>query len=248
MVDSPGQLERAAPQQETAAGAGPLAPMAETWPAATMEPFLLRTGSEGPGGSCVRIVAGTYYRCRANNLSQYGGSIMRQIVLALAALVLLAGPGRADLVLDINGTFDDGLTLSGTLTIDTVVGNIIAADLNVPPIGNNLTDINSQGQLGPNEYGVEVILSPWENVDVELELLTPSLVGYSGGALASIQDPSGVPGHQESLYSLNFQYSKLESGSAIAPVVPTPEPSTIVSASVAVLMSLGYAWRRRRTH
>jgi hypothetical protein len=96
-----------------------------------------------------------------------------------------AGPARADVirVFEASGVFTDGVTLGGTLTIDVTTGVVTAANLLLgAPISADLTVIGGTGQEGGL---AQTFASSTIYPLTVLGFLTPSLVGYDGGPLAS---------------------------------------------------------------
>ena len=104
------------------------------------------------------------------------------------ALALGTSPVRADVirVFEANGVFADGVKLGGTLTIDVTAGDVTAADLLLSgPISAELTVLAGTGEAGGSLF--QSFFSPpgGSFPATVLGFLTPSLVGYGGGPLAS---------------------------------------------------------------
>lgn len=137
----------------------------------------------------------------------------------LAILAPLAAPGsaRADVidVFDLTGAFDNGSTLSGTITIDITTG--LATALDAVADGFGIDDIVTQfSQSG--EYTVGAGPSGNNDAHFFLTFAIADLIGYSGGARstnARLEDLTMDP--PETTF--------LTSGSATL-VQGVPEPST----------------------
>ncbi len=136
---------------------------------------------------------------------------------------------------DASGTFEDGATLSGTMTIDTTVGQVTAVNLVVSaPDSLDLTFVQYQSntsysgdyfiQTGPTATGLPNFL---------VVLPVTTLVGYSGGSIGSTTQPAN------SIESNVYPVTTLTVGSLSA----VPEPSSLVLAGTA---GLGLWTRRRR--
>ncbi len=80
---------------------------------------------------------------------------MRRFMLAAAVFGLMSGaaaPARADIITTFTaeGTFVDGATLGGTLTIDTTIGMVTAANLMVgAPYSLTLATVQNQTDPPP---------------------------------------------------------------------------------------------------
>jgi hypothetical protein len=115
---------------------------------------------------------------------------MRRFILTSAVLGLMAGAAaqaRADLTtFTAEGTFQDGATLGGTLTIDTSIGTVTAANLTV---GGSymltLATIQSQAEVSTGVYLVEVGETAIGLPQLALGIPVSSLVAYAGGDLLS---------------------------------------------------------------
>ena len=131
------------------------------------------------------------------NLAKMGGEMMMRYGLGALALAvtLAATPLRADVirVFEANGVFQDGVKLGGTLTIDVTAGVVTAADLLLSaPISADVTGIGGTGLVGGDLAQTFTSLGPGNPFPViVLGFLTPSLVDYGGGLLASIATPQG---------------------------------------------------------
>jgi len=152
----------------------------------------------------------------------------------MTAMSFLAPAGRAAMIFDATGTTDFGNTLSGTVTIDTVLGMVTS--MNLTSAGgsssfNGTFSFSSQGTISGNVD----FRSPGPVPFIDIILPVSSLVGYSGGNLVS-----GRPNGSVILgVSVNTYFT---SGSLTA---ETPEPASavLIGASLLGLAAL----RRRRT-
>src|SRR5271166_1841690 len=123
---------------------------------------------------------------------------MWRFILAAAVLGLMAGaaaPARAGQIstFTAEGTFQDGATLSGTLTIDTTQGLASAANLTIAPIASLpilFTSVQAQGAItspgGTHAY--ELFFSQTNGPELALFLPVPSLIDYPGGPITPIFD------------------------------------------------------------
>ena len=161
--------------------------------------------------------------------------MMRYGLGALALAVALASaPARADVirVFEANGVFEDGVALGGTITIDVTAGEVTAADLLLSaPISAEVTGI-----AGTGEFGGGVIQTFFTSAGpgnpfpvIVLGFLTPSLVGYGGGPLASVAMPQGGAA-SDYIAAADVDGVGLTSGT-----LTVPEPSTWA------MMLLGFA-------
>ena len=88
--------------------------------------------------------------------------MMRKSLWIVPLLLLSAAVGvpaaHADTIFNVTGTFNDGATLSGTITINTTAGMVTALDLTTTETGamGPYTGIGGQGGTGtaPNYYYV----------------------------------------------------------------------------------------------
>ncbi len=123
-------------------------------------------------------------------------------VVLFTVVLSIAAPARADTVFDLTGTFNDGTTVSGTLTIDLTIGQIDAANL---IYGSNtystillqqpFTGITAPSQTPvPVSYLVHIgISSSFPRIDLAIPGTSAvnSLVSYAGGSLCSFSAPCG---------------------------------------------------------
>jgi hypothetical protein len=161
--------------------------------------------------------------------------------LALAA-ALAAAPVRAGVnrVFEANGVFQDGVKLGGTLTIDVRVGEVTAAHLLLSePISADVTRIAGTGEAGGGLVQTFTSPGPEHYPFIVLGFLTPSLVGYDGGPLASAAMPQGG-GESAYIAAPGVGGVGLASGT-----LTVPEPSTWAMMLLG-FAGLGYAGYRRR--
>lgn len=137
------------------------------------------------------------------------------------------------------GTFDDGSTLSGTIMIDTVNGDLGAIDLFVSAPDNLTLDYNLESESSSGDYLIYVGESSNEFPEFVLSLPVDSLVGYTGGVIDSDDDPG--PGVLSSpLYLTLEDVVTLQSGS----LTPTPEPASWILAFTSLAMIAAMRLRR----
>jgi hypothetical protein len=179
------------------------------------------------------------------------------VLAALMAAACASGRAEAATVFTASGTFTNGATLSGTVTIDETSGSATAADLLVrvdSATSYTFDEIFEQGVQPLSEsYDLSFKRPGPDNFPfMRFFLPVSTLVGYQGGALASTSAPvpsSGL-GDLISFYHVNniIADGNLTSGSMIALTAAVPEPATLISALGGVaLVGLGLAWRRGRS-
>lgn len=175
--------------------------------------------------------------------------------LAIAAAVgvgLCAGPARADLIRTFaaSGTFSQGVTLSGTETIDVTTGVVTAADLKVgAPDNFTFTYVASQGtvdgDLATSFYEASGQLLPELILAYDTSGNAPaSLVGYDGGKLSSVADPFQTSSKTvtSTLERRAGESVALESGE----LTPLAEPTALAVFAVGTF-GLWFIWSRRRS-
>ena len=142
---------------------------------------------------------------------------------------------------NINGTFTDGTTLSGTVTIDTTAGHITAANIWYSGDGQWYTSLGSQGPYDvpptPVAYTAFIGLAgSYSEFGLSFTGTSAldSLVGYTGGNLCSQASPCSIPGESGNGVSDWFNGTRtvlLQSGSMTASAATgasVPEPSSLL--------------------
>jgi hypothetical protein len=119
-------------------------------------------------------------------------SLMRRSLLAATVLGLLFGAaGRAvadPVTFQASGTFQSGVTLGGTLTIDTKLGNVTGADLTLSAPESAEFTIVENSSLLLSDWDIQVGNGASGNPIVEPDPPVTTLVGYSGGPLSRLGD------------------------------------------------------------
>lgn len=139
------------------------------------------------------------------------------ILLAVLVVAIGAPVARADSVtFDVNGSAPDGSIITGTITIDTTVGDVTAVDVIFgPPASTIQTNILDQGQdlKIAGQYGGDfedasgTITMPFSLVD------GGSLVGYAGGTgVGNLFDVTTV-----TVFDVGTTFT----------LTPVPEPGTL---------------------
>jgi hypothetical protein len=137
---------------------------------------------------------------------------------SLAILAIMAGQGsaRADVseLFDLLGTFDNGSSLSGTVTIDVTSGSATAIDAIADGFG--FKNILTQSQDG----GTYVVAAPASGAAAHLFLVLSvgSLVDYGGGSLSRFTRVDDDRGPGITTFITSGSATKI--GSAV------PEPSS----------------------
>jgi hypothetical protein len=159
---------------------------------------------------------------------------VKSLLLVLGFLLVIGGnqQSRAEVVaFEVSGDFKILGAYSGTLSIDTTSGEIVAADVTVP--GYEFTGPIYQGQNYQNissTYLVQ-IFQPGSDIFLQLAYTTPgspsgSLVGFAGGSIFEEDVFSDSTGEKDGTYLVDRGVITGSVGAvaAIAPAVP--EPST----------------------
>lgn len=153
------------------------------------------------------------------------------IVLGVAIFCLGLSPVHADTVFDVTGTFSNGATLSGTVTINTASFSqgITSLDLTISTIGSSFSYV--QDQFGFFVVYFADTTTTSGNTLPELDLIFPvgTLFGYSGGDLCSTNDGCAF-GSVTSYTNTSNQTYNLKDGyvSYGGFTTATPEPGTLV--------------------
>jgi hypothetical protein len=171
----------------------------------------------------------------------------------LCTLAMFSAQAKADTVVNFNisGTFADGATLSGTVTIDTTTGTATGMDVTAStsptPITFN-TDVSSVYAPGDGEVLIEGYDSTLSN-ELVLGVVGSSTVlqGYTGGTLAGT---SSTPFSPASFFAPGGGEGTpvdLTTGALTAPgTTTTPAPATLTLAATAMLAFVGFRFCRRR--
>ncbi len=187
--------------------------------------------------------------------------------LALLCVTLcLAGQAKADVIVEFNasGRFQDGSSLSGTITIDTTIGTATAADLTVGTPGGMELDSASPNDFGvipdlistPSSQTYEIRLFARKQISLSfareelINIILPvaSLDGYSGGSIAL-----GGGGLNSGYFNgfLSPQPGGLQSvlsiGELTADSTAVPEPTVIVDVCSILLLVAGHRCLRWRS-
>jgi hypothetical protein len=152
-----------------------------------------------------------------------------------------------------SGTFADGATLSGTITIDVTTGVVTGSDISVETTSSDVTSFGYIFQSNADYFDADSWVLSLQTAsgglpDVEFYLDTAALgsstlVGYSGGALYSVGQP-GSDGADSFYRPAVTYYDYLESGSlSLVPSIPEPATLGLLAVSVVglggVVMSRG---------
>ena len=152
-------------------------------------------------------------------------------VLAVLALMVASSEARAtSITLNASGLFNDGATLSGTITVDDVVGIVTAAALSVSaPISTLFTnvDLAASGPVGGTHYDLFVHATGSFFPYIGFSLPTTTLVGYTGSFIGSLTQPAG--GFATGIRGDgNVLLTQLVSGSFTPAQTAVPEPASMI--------------------
>ena len=165
--------------------------------------------------------------------------------LAFVGAVSFVENASAATVFTASGVFDDGATLSGTLTIDTVTGSFVSADLFVSGDPKASSASSSQFSLifSQNEsslgyptvtYQSMVVIESVDDVNEFDITLDSNLVGYAGGSISL----AGIESHATLMGGPSLTSGTLKAA---------PEPGSLPLAAVSFLGLLpGYYLFGRR--
>lgn len=172
------------------------------------------------------------------------GAFRGALALGVAAGVLAgAAAARADVIdtFAADGTFADGATLSGTLSIDTTIGAVMASSLRASlPDNLGFTAIQGVAPGWPvaGDTGIELGVAASGYPLLMLGTGTPDLIGYAGGPLDSLTyAPSG---YYTAIYDSASQVVALSDGG----LAPVPEPGGLFLTACAGLLGLVVIRRR----
>jgi hypothetical protein len=183
-------------------------------------------------------------------------------VLASTVALSIAAPARADTVFDLTGTFADGTTVSGTLTIDLTIGQIDAASLiyggnpySTILLQQPFTGITAPGQTPvPVSYLVHIGISssmlPRIGLGIPGTSAVDSLVSYAGGSLCSTSAVCG-PDQSGSTWASDFITAFSPSGvlflqTGELTAVPGPIAGAGLPGLILACGGLLVWWRRRQ--
>ena len=162
----------------------------------------------------------------------------------MLATMLFVSASFAQTVFTASGTFANGATLGGTVTINPATGEVTAINLTVSaPISATLTVAEGTGfGAAYVDFGVGTVSG---TTDMTVALPGTTLVGFSGGPLCSTSAPCGgiSSGVRVSGVLTQLTSGSLTSGSSAA---ATPAPPSLWLALSGCLAAFVYALRRRR--
>jgi hypothetical protein len=151
------------------------------------------------------------------------------LILGIALFVAGLTPAHADTIFNISGTFFDGPTLTGTMSVNTATGVIDSASFTVTSPHESVTYTmqvildNGTGFSGavfsgtlPGDLALIFATSPSGSLG--------SLIGYTGGSICSGSGACG--GVNESFVNFDGLGLFWESG-PVTEAVATPEPATL---------------------
>jgi len=124
------------------------------------------------------------------------GTFVGRLLLATGLLGLAAVTASASTVFQVSGTFTDGSPFSGTLTIDTVAGTVLAANVTIPSVSQTCNSIFTQSVAGggPGFYEVDLQCTSEKFIVFLPSDPAGDLLGYTGGSIAngSFQNGNGL--------------------------------------------------------
>ena len=157
--------------------------------------------------------------------------------MALGAALLAPAAHAGVVAFAATGSFQDGSTLSGFVTIDPTTGLIGTADLAISGRPVHFTTVELQTTWPPSgPFLTEFGFSNGQATDNLLTFLFPpvSLIGYNGGLLCGTSnDPSCFDGtlHYQSNFATKLPDNSIPANSFVSLIsgslTPSPEPSTV---------------------
>jgi hypothetical protein len=184
-------------------------------------------------------------------------------VLIVASFTAVTAQAKADIVTtyNVNGTFADGATLSGTVTIDTTTAVATSMNLQIPSpvLGNlNLDSTPSSYVFATSDISssydvIKILLEPTSGVSNfgQLEVAAPGFVWPSGPIPLINSSNEDVAGDVTAYGRFSFQFgvgnlyvSPLTSGE-LTPI-NTPEPATLTMLASGFVAFGGFELNRRR--
>jgi hypothetical protein len=184
-------------------------------------------------------------------------------VLILASFAAFSDQARGDVITTYNvtGTFEDGASLSGTVTIDTTTAVATSMNLQIPsPV---LGDLNldstptsyvfSTFHISSSYDVIKILLEPTSGISDfgQLEVAAPGFVWPSGAIPLINSSDEDVAGDSTAYGLFNFTFgigneyvSYLTSGE-LDPI-NTPEPATLTMLASGLVAFGGFVVSRRR--
>jgi len=146
---------------------------------------------------------------------------------------------RADNIETFNatGTFTDNTSFSGTLVIDTTIGDVESGDFSY--MGITYDVLRNPGQ-GNGEYNFALVTSAGNLPAFTFAIPGDSIVGFDGGPFCSLDNEcrGGAGGY----FDANGNLTYLQTGT-LTPAA-TPEPSSVALLGTGLLGFLGVMRRR----
>jgi hypothetical protein len=160
---------------------------------------------------------------------------MPRLVESLLLVASAASAARASTIFNATGLFADGATLSGTIAIDTVLGQATGADLVVSaPDATAFSFVQVQYMPAPGVELVQLDTTPSFPPSLLLAF-SGTLAGYSGGAICS-ETYLACGGISDLNYGAHLD--SLVSGSLSPAPARAPEPDLAVGAGLIVVSLL----------